>query len=103
MNITVVDNDFLKQCPTDMHLRRLAMQYSIHETKELAVHLGMPFSALDMLDDVFDTSVNEPVRVKFEILSRCSHSFYITFNDIKRALESGEIQNPHTICKVSWI
>ncbi|XP_071123677.1 uncharacterized protein [Mytilus edulis] len=83
-----------------MHLRRLAMQYSIHETKELAVHLGMQFRTLDMLDDVFDTSVNEPVRVKFEILSRCIHSFCVTFNDIKRALESGEIQNPHTICKV---
>ncbi|XP_052065807.1 uncharacterized protein LOC127705519 [Mytilus californianus] len=93
----VTDNEFLKQVPTDIHLRRLSMQYSIHETKELAIHLGMKFNIWESL---YDTLGEEPERLNFEILHRCIESSSITFDDIRKAVESGNIQNPHTLCKV---
>ncbi|XP_071148270.1 uncharacterized protein [Mytilus edulis] len=91
------DTDFLMQFPTDIHLRRLSMQYSVNEAKELAIHLGMQYYTWDRLYTTFKV---EPERLNFETLRRCLDGFDITFNDIKKAIEDGSIQNPHTLCKV---
>lgn len=99
MNITVTDNEFLKQSPTDLHVRRLAMQYSITEIKELAIHLGMVYNEWDRMHD----ELSDPERLKFEILLRCIDRSSFTFHDIKKAVEEVYIRNPHTICSVSWI
>ena len=100
IHILVTDNEFLRQTPTDIHLRRLSMQYSIHETKELAIHLGMDYNTWERM---YDTLGEEPERLNFEILHRCIESFPITFDDIKKAVEIGNIKNPHILCKVSWV
>ncbi|VDI75753.1 Hypothetical predicted protein [Mytilus galloprovincialis] len=91
------DTDFLMQFPTDIHLRRLSMEYSVNETKELAIHLGMAYKTLERLGE---TIVEEPERLNFETLRRCLDGSNITFNDIRKAIENGDIQNPHTLCKV---
>ncbi|VDI09861.1 Hypothetical predicted protein [Mytilus galloprovincialis] len=93
----VTDNEFLRQTPTDIHLRRLSMQYSIHETKELAIRLGMEYNTWERM---YDTLGEEPERLNFEILHRCIESSSITFDDIKKAVEIGNIKNPHILCKV---
>lgn len=76
------------------------MQYSVNEAKELAIHLGMQYNTWDKLYTTFKV---EPERLNFETLRRCLDGFDITFNDIKKAIEDGNIQNPHTLCKVSSI
>lgn len=81
-----------------MHLRRLSMQYNVHETKELAIHLGMQYSTWEGL---YDTIGEEPERLNFETLRKCVDQYTITFNDIRKAVERGNIQNPHSLCKVS--
>lgn len=81
-----------------MHLRRLSMQYNVHETKELAIHLGMQNSTWERL---YETIMEEPERLNFETLRRCVDEFNITFNDIRKAIEGGRIQNLHNLCKVS--
>ncbi|XP_063400327.1 uncharacterized protein LOC134684938 [Mytilus trossulus] len=93
----VTDNEFLKQTPTDIHLRRLSMQYSIHEIKELSIHLGMGYNTWERM---YDTLGEEPERLNFEILHRCIDSSSITFDDFRKAAAIGNIQNPHTLCKV---
>ncbi|XP_076116511.1 uncharacterized protein LOC143083986 isoform X1 [Mytilus galloprovincialis] len=93
----VTDNEFLKQTPKDIHLRRLSMEYSIHETKELSIHLGMKYNIWESL---YDTLGEEADRLNFEILHRCIDSSAITFDDIRKAAAIGDIQNPHTLCKV---
>ncbi|VDI00786.1 Hypothetical predicted protein [Mytilus galloprovincialis] len=92
------DTDFLKQSPTDIHLRRLSMQYNVNETKELAILLGLQYIKWEGLYETID----EPERLKFETLRTCLDCPDMTFNDIKRAIESGtcSVQNPHTLCKV---
>ncbi|VDI58011.1 Hypothetical predicted protein [Mytilus galloprovincialis] len=93
----VTDNAFLEQLPIDIHLRRLSMQYSINETKELAISLGMQVGTWD---DMYVTLCEEPERLKFETLRRCIGDSNKTFNDIRNAIELGKIQNQHTLCKV---
>ncbi|XP_052080208.1 uncharacterized protein LOC127718253 [Mytilus californianus] len=97
MACPATDTEFLKQFPTDIHLRRLSMQYSVNETKELAIHLGMQFNTWERL---YETFGEEPERLNFEILRRCLNGSNITFNEIRKAVKSGKIQNPHTLCKV---
>lgn len=67
----MTDNEFLKHIPTDIHLRRLSMQYNIHETKELAIYLGMKFNIWESLHD---TLGEEPEKFNFEVLHRCANS-----------------------------
>ncbi|CAG2246719.1 unnamed protein product [Mytilus edulis] len=95
---TVTDEEFLKQIPEDIHLLRLSMQFSVNETKELANHLGMQYNTWERL---YLTFVEEPERLNFETLRKCLDGSHITFNDIRKAVESGSIQNPHIICKVN--
>lgn len=76
------------------------MEYSVNETKVLAIHLGMAYKTLERLGE---TIVEEPERLNFETLLRCRDGSNITFNDIRKAIENGNIQNPHTLCKVRSI
>lgn len=94
------DTNFLRQFPKDIHLRRLSIQYSVNEARELAIHLGMQYVIWERL---YETFGEEPERLNFETLRRCVQGSNITFNDIGVAVESGKIQNPHTLCKVSSI
>ncbi|VDI39842.1 Hypothetical predicted protein, partial [Mytilus galloprovincialis] len=98
MACPATDTNFLEQSPTDIHLRRLSMQYNVNETKELAILLGLQYIKWEGLYETID----EPERLKFETLRTCLDCSDMTFNDIKRAIESGtcSVQNPHTICKV---
>ncbi|CAC5375220.1 unnamed protein product [Mytilus coruscus] len=93
----VTDTEFLDQTPSDIHLRRLSMQYSINETKELANHLGMENQTWD---DMYVTFGEEPERLKFEALLRSVQCSNLTFNNIKQAVEFGKIQTIHSLCKV---
>lgn len=95
----MTDNAFLAQLPSDIHLRRLSMQYSIHETKELVIYLGMQFSTWD---DMYVTLCEEPQRFKFETMRICIGDSNKTFNDIKHAIEVNNIQDQHTLCKVGY-
>lgn len=97
----MTDNDFLNQLPTDIHLRRLSMQYSVNELKELLVYLEKDSAIWEAL--LHGDSHQEPEILKFETLRKYRDEFCITFNDIKQAIESGNIRNPHTLCKVSFI
>ncbi|CAG2246717.1 unnamed protein product [Mytilus edulis] len=91
----VTDNEFLKQTPTDIHLLRLSMQYSVNETKEFAIHLGMQYNTWARMYE----TIQEAERLKFETLRRCVDNYNITFNDIRKAVEFGNIQNLHILCK----
>ncbi|VDI75748.1 Hypothetical predicted protein [Mytilus galloprovincialis] len=94
----VTDNDFLNQLPTDIHLRRLSMQYSVNELKELLIYLKKDSAIWEAL--LHDDSQQTPDILKFETLRKYRDEFGITFNDIKQAIESGNIRNTHTLCKV---
>ncbi|CAC5383605.1 unnamed protein product [Mytilus coruscus] len=98
LKFPVTDNDFLKQFPTDIHLRRLSMQYSVNEIKELLINLQKESAIWESL--LYDESQQEPEILKFETLRKYRDEFYLTFNDIRKAVESGNIRNPHTLCKV---
>lgn len=98
--ISVNDNEFLKQIPQDIHLLRLSMMYSIYETKKLAMFLGMQYKTWEQM---YDTIREAPERLNFETLRRCCDESHKTFNDIRNAIEKAEIQNPHNLCKVSSI
>lgn len=97
----MTDNDFLNQLPTDIHLRRLSMQYSVNELKELLIYLKKDSAIWEAL--LHDDSQQTPDILKFETLRKYRDEFGITFNDIKQAIESGNIRNTHTLCKVSFI
>ncbi|VDH90277.1 Hypothetical predicted protein [Mytilus galloprovincialis] len=74
------------------------MQYSVNELKELLVYLKKDSAIWEAL--LHDDSHQEPEILKFETLRKYRDEFCITFNDIKQAIESGNIRNPHTLCKV---
>lgn len=95
----MTDAEFLEQIPSDIHLRRLSMQYSINETKELAMHLGMDYQTWD---DLHVTFGEEPERLKFEVLLKTVVDTHLTFNDIRKAVEFGKIRSIHSLCKVSY-
>lgn len=98
MNISVTNKEFLKQIPSDIHLRRLSMQYSINETKELAIHLGMDYQ---IWDDLYVTFGEEPERLKFEALWRTVEGSHLTFNSIGKAVKECKIQTRHSLCR--WV
>ncbi|VDI42894.1 Hypothetical predicted protein [Mytilus galloprovincialis] len=93
----VTDAEFLEQIPSDIHLRRLSMQYSINETKELAMHLGMDYQTWD---DLHVTFREEPERLKFEALIKTVVGTHLTFNDIRKAVEFDKVRSIHSLCKV---
>ncbi|CAC5375214.1 unnamed protein product [Mytilus coruscus] len=84
MNISVTNTEFLDQTPSDIHLRRLSMQYSINETKELAMHLGMEYQTWD---DLYVTFGEEPERLKFEVRSRVVRGNPIDFDQEPEKLD----------------
>lgn len=96
----MIDTEFLEQIPSDIHLRRLSMQYSITETKELAMYLGMDYQTWD---DLYVTFGEEPERLKFEALHKTVVGTHLTFKDIRKAVEIGKIQTIHSLCKVRYI
>lgn len=97
MNITVTDNEFLKQNPTDIHLRRLVQQFQLTEIEYIAHNFGMRDNSFHTISEILEDSE----EIKFEMLHTCIDSSSITFDDIRKAVESWNIQTPHTICRVS--
>ena len=94
----VTNDEFLQLKPEDIHLRRLALAYSINEVRDLVILLGLPWIEWD---DMFVLANNdEAEKLKFDALKKCCNRSDVTFRDIKSAVKKGNIQNPHTICKV---
>ena len=89
----------MKQTPTDLHLRRLALEYDNDEVRELATYLKLPYSVWNNLKRNIQDIQGETLR--FQALRKCCDRQALTFYDIKKAAVDGKIQTPHTICKVS--
>ncbi|XP_076088947.1 uncharacterized protein LOC143059351 [Mytilus galloprovincialis] len=92
----VTNEEFLKELPTDLHLRRLSVMYSSNDIRDLAIHLGL--SATDV-----DNTVNtgDPKLWNFEVIRQCRDSHAVTFKDIKRAIAAAVKGHIHTLCKVN--
>ncbi|XP_063417524.1 uncharacterized protein LOC134700084 [Mytilus trossulus] len=95
----VTTEEFLKEIPSDLHLRRLSLLYNRDEIRQLAMHLGLTYAEWENVCDQ-ESQSDEPEKLKFEILRKCRNKFSLTFKSIKDATENANIQNPHTICKV---
>ncbi|CAC5384010.1 unnamed protein product [Mytilus coruscus] len=91
----VTNEEFLKERPTDLHLRRLALLYTINEIRELAIQLGFQVADLENISYTAD-----PVIWKFEVVRKCRDRFSLTFKHIRDASEIGQIQNIHILCKL---
>ncbi|VDI23309.1 Hypothetical predicted protein [Mytilus galloprovincialis] len=91
----VTNEEFLKELPTDLHLRRLSVMYSSNDIRDLTIHLGL--SATDV-----DNTVNtgDPKLWNFEVLRQCRDSHAVTFKDIKRAIAAAAKGHIHTLCKL---
>lgn len=96
---TVTNDEFLKEIPSDLHLRRLSLLYSRNEIRELAIYLGLSHTAVSNVC-AQESRVDEPERLSFEILRKCRDKFSLTFQMVRDVAVKWEIQNPHTICKV---
>ena len=91
----VENPEFLNQTPTEIHWRRLALEYNINEIWELVTSLRQPYSVWE------DLSTDEQGETfRFEALRKDHSRFAVTFSDIKKATIVERIQTPHTICKV---
>ncbi|CAC5405102.1 unnamed protein product [Mytilus coruscus] len=95
----VTNEDFLKESPSDLHLRRLSLLYNKNEIRELAIYLGLSYTAWENVC-IKESQSDEPDKLSFEILRKCRDKFSLTFKNIRDATEKGQIQNPHIICKV---
>ncbi|XP_063412277.1 uncharacterized protein LOC134695036 [Mytilus trossulus] len=95
----VTTEEFLKEIPSDLHLRRLSLLYNRDEIRQLATHLGLTYAEWENVCDQ-ESQSDEPEKLKFEILRKCRNTFSLTFKSIKDATVYANIQNPHTICKV---
>ncbi|XP_063412073.1 uncharacterized protein LOC134694897 [Mytilus trossulus] len=95
----VTTEEFLKEIPSDLHLRRLSLLYNRDEIRQLATHLGLTYAEWENVCDQ-ESQSDEPEKLKFEILRKCRNKFSLTFKSIKDATVYANIQNPHTICKV---
>lgn len=95
--ITVSNENFLKERPSDLHLRRLSLLYSTHEIRELALQLGLESADFENLlhTDNLETW-------KFEVLRKCRDRFTLTFKQIREAFENCKIENIHRLCKVNF-
>ncbi|CAG2256733.1 unnamed protein product [Mytilus edulis] len=92
----VTNEEFLSEDLSALHLRRLSILYSVNEIRQLVGYLNLPYTDWD---DLF-TSETEPQLLKFKALCLCHEQSTLTFRNIKNAVEEGQIQNPHTLCKV---
>ncbi|CAC5414140.1 unnamed protein product [Mytilus coruscus] len=91
----VTNEEFLKEQPTDLQIRRLSLLYSTNEIRELALLFGMNSTDLDNPLHIYDTET-----WKFEVVRKCRDSFLLTFKDIREASENGKIDNIHRLCKL---
>ncbi|CAG2254340.1 unnamed protein product [Mytilus edulis] len=91
----VTNEEFLKELPTDLHLRRLSVMYGSNDIRDLAIHLGL--SATDV-----DNTVNtgDPKLWNFEVIRQCRDSHAVTFKDIKRAVAAAGKGHIHKLCKL---
>ena len=96
----VTDDEFLKHRPTDRDLRRLTLEYIIEEVRKLVIFLGMSWKEWDDMYVLAMQMGKEVEEIEFDALRKCCDKKYVTFGDIKKAVENEGIQNPHTICKV---
>ncbi|VDI11590.1 Hypothetical predicted protein [Mytilus galloprovincialis] len=92
----VTNEDFLREDLSAFHLRRLSILYDVDEIRELVTHLELPYI---QWKDLFVVEP-EPQLLKFKALCLCHEQSTLTFRKIKKAVEEGKIQNPHTLCKV---
>ncbi|XP_076070793.1 uncharacterized protein LOC143042396 [Mytilus galloprovincialis] len=91
----VTNEEFLRELPSDLHLRRLALMFSFNEVRELAIHLGL--SVTDV-DNTLHTS--DPKIWNFEVIRQCRDSHAVTFKEIKDAIEATGRGNIHKLCKL---
>ncbi|XP_076088944.1 uncharacterized protein LOC143059348 [Mytilus galloprovincialis] len=91
----VTNEEFLKERPSDLHLRRLSLVYSINETRELALQLGLETTELDKLSLIEDTETWQ-----FEVIKKCRDRFALTFRNIRDASEACKFGNIHKLCKL---
>ncbi|VDI29591.1 Hypothetical predicted protein [Mytilus galloprovincialis] len=92
----VTNEEFLKELPSDLHLRRLSLMYSSNDVRELAIHLGLSTTDVNMTVDTGDQAL-----WNFEVFRRCRDSKAVTFKDIKRKIAALGKGNIHTLCKVN--
>lgn len=95
--LTVTNEEFLKEHPTDLHLRRLALLYTINEVRDLALQLGFGFADLKNI-----LYTDDPVIWKFEVVRKCRDRFSLTFKHFREAAEIRKIQSIHIFCKVNF-
>ncbi|XP_071148099.1 uncharacterized protein [Mytilus edulis] len=91
----VTNEEFLKERPSDLHLRRLSLVYSINATRELALELGLETTELDKLSLIDDTDTWQ-----FEVVKKCRDRFALTFRHIRDASEACKFGNIHKLCKL---
>ncbi|XP_063417563.1 uncharacterized protein LOC134700124 [Mytilus trossulus] len=92
---TVTKDEFLKETPSDIHLRHLSLMYSPVEAKELAMHLGLSNREVNVILETED-----PLTSSFAILLQCRESRMVTFKDITEAIESIGKESIHILCKL---
>lgn len=95
--ITVTNEDFLSEDLSALHLRRLSILYNVDEIRQLVGYLYLPYTEWD---DLFRLET-EPQLLKFKALCLCHEKSTLTFRKIRKAVEKGQIQNPHTLCQVN--
>ncbi|XP_071150119.1 uncharacterized protein [Mytilus edulis] len=91
----VTNEEFLKERPSDLHLRRLSLVYSINATRELALQLGLETTELDKL-----LLSNDSETWQFEVFKKCRDTFALTFGNIRDASEACKFGNIHKLCKL---
>ncbi|VDI15568.1 Hypothetical predicted protein [Mytilus galloprovincialis] len=91
----VTNDEFLKELPSDLHLRRLSLMYSSNDVRDLAIHLGLSATDVNMTVDTGDQAL-----WNFEVFRRCRDSHAVTFKEIKRAIAAAGKGNIHTLCKL---
>ncbi|OPL24965.1 hypothetical protein AM593_01811, partial [Mytilus galloprovincialis] len=91
----VTNEDFLKELPSDLHLRRLSLMYSSNEVRDMAMHLGLSATDIYITIDTGDQTL-----WNFEVFRRCRDSKAVTFKEIARVIAEARIGNMHTLCKL---
>ncbi|XP_071148101.1 uncharacterized protein [Mytilus edulis] len=91
----VTNEEFLKELPSDLHLRRLSLMYSTNDVRELAIHLGLSATDVNVTVDTGDQTL-----WNFEVFRRCRDSNAVTFKEIAKEIEAAGKGNIHTLCKL---
>jgi hypothetical protein len=94
---SVTNVEFLQQRPTERHLQKLSLEYSIDEVRDIIIFSGLPNTVWHDINisNEFSTEMK-----KFEGLKRCCEKNALTFKDLKEVVEQENIRTAHTICKV---